>query len=243
MNEDYRIDDLMLNGYRLMQNPKQFCFGTDSVLLADFAVNMTKKGQRIAELCCGNGAVSVLMMARRDDNRITGFELQKDVWELCEKNIELNSLEGKMDAVNTDLKLIGAEYYNMFDAVVVNPPYMAKDTGFDSRGDNKRISRQESEATFEDIVRISKKMLKTKGKLIFVHKASRTGELITTLSAYNFALKTLQCIHSKKDSPSSLVLMSASKGGGSWCDILNPIIIYNDNGSYTEELLKIYHMN
>lgn len=243
LESGYRLDDLMIGGFRLIQNTKQFCFGTDSVLLADFAVAHTKGRDRVAELCCGNGAVSVLMLARRIENHITGFELQKDVCGLCERNIELNCLGEHMDVVNTDLKFIGAEHYNTYDAVVVNPPYYSPGRGPRIEDENRRLSREEDTADLSDIVTVAKKMLKTKGKLIMVYRASRLGELTEAFASAGFALKTLRCVHSKTGSPASLVLVCASKLGGAWCDIEPPVIIYNDDGSYTKDLLKIYHMD
>ena len=243
LEEGYRLDDLMIGGFRLIQNTSQFCFGTDSVLLADFAVAHTKGRDRVAELCCGNGAVSVLMLARRRQNRITGFELQKDVCELCGKNIELNSLGDVMDVVNTDLKFIGREHYNLYDAVVINPPYYPAGRGPRIEDENRRLSREEGTADLSDIVSAAKRMLKTKGKLIMVHRASRLGELGSALSAGGFALKALRCVHSKASSPASLVLISASKQGGEWCDVEPPVIIYEEDGSYTKDLLGIYHMD
>ena len=243
LEEGYRLDDLMIGGFRLIQNTRQFCFGTDSVLLADFATTHTKGRDRIAELCCGNGAVSVLMLARRGENLICGFELQKDVCELCERNIELNGLTEHMKVVNTDLKLIGKEHYNLYDAVVVNPPYYSAGSGPRIEDDSRRLSREEGSADLGDIIRMAKKMLKTRGKLIMVHRASRLGELAALLAENGFALKALQCVHASSDSPASLVLVSASKQGGVWCDVEPPVIISGEDGGYTPQLLRIYHMD
>lgn len=37
LNENEKIEDLQLKGLKIIQNKKWFCFGTDAVLLADFA--------------------------------------------------------------------------------------------------------------------------------------------------------------------------------------------------------------
>ena len=37
LRENERIDDLEINGFRIIQNPLFFCFGMDAVLLANFA--------------------------------------------------------------------------------------------------------------------------------------------------------------------------------------------------------------
>lgn len=54
-----RIDDLMRNGLRLIQLEEGFRFGTDSVLLADFAIYGCM--ERVADLGTGSGILPVLM--------------------------------------------------------------------------------------------------------------------------------------------------------------------------------------
>ena len=57
-----RIDDLQRNGYRLIQNPKMFCFGMDAVLLGIFARALPDED--VLDLCTGNGVIPVLLKAR-----------------------------------------------------------------------------------------------------------------------------------------------------------------------------------
>lgn len=37
IHSNERLDDLCRKGYRLIQDPKLFCFGIDAVLLSDYA--------------------------------------------------------------------------------------------------------------------------------------------------------------------------------------------------------------
>jgi tRNA1Val (adenine37-N6)-methyltransferase len=43
--DDERIDDLERNGYRIIQNPKEFCFGMDAVLLSGLRESAKAKNQ------------------------------------------------------------------------------------------------------------------------------------------------------------------------------------------------------
>ena len=58
--EHERLDDLQ-NGYMLIQNPKQFCFGIDAVLLSWFAC--VKPGEEVLDMGTGTGIVPVLLKA------------------------------------------------------------------------------------------------------------------------------------------------------------------------------------
>lgn len=37
LHEGERLDELQRNGYKIIQDPKRFCFGMDAVLLSGFA--------------------------------------------------------------------------------------------------------------------------------------------------------------------------------------------------------------
>ena len=50
-----RIDDLEVNGFRIIQNPSFFCFGMDAVLLANFA--RTRRKDRVMDLGTGTGVL------------------------------------------------------------------------------------------------------------------------------------------------------------------------------------------
>lgn len=239
-SDEYRLDDLQIKGYKLLQNKNQFCFGTDAVLLADFAVKHIKNKSKVMEMCCGNGAISILMHARNSNLVITGVEIQKDVAALAMHNKEINEIGDEIRILNEDLNTLDSTHTNMYDAIVVNPPYTNPKSGLTSPDKNKSISRQELTADFEGITKTAKRLLKTKGKFIFVHKANRLGEIIVTLKKYDFEIKKLRSVQSRKDTDAKLILVCAGKDGGCWCDIYPPLVIYNDDGTNTDEIYEIY---
>ena len=63
-----RTDDLGLNGLKLIQDTDLFCFGTDSVLLSDFA--RAASGSTVVDLCTGNGIIPVLLSAKTKAKKI-----------------------------------------------------------------------------------------------------------------------------------------------------------------------------
>ena len=61
--ENETIEDLQLNGLRLIQKKDAFRFGMDTVLLADFADIRTR--DTVADLGTGNGALIFLLYGRQ----------------------------------------------------------------------------------------------------------------------------------------------------------------------------------
>ena len=69
--EGERLDELQRNGYRIIQNPRTFCFGMDAVLLSGFA--RVKPGERALDLGTGTGIIPILLRGKtkgRDTWRI-----------------------------------------------------------------------------------------------------------------------------------------------------------------------------
>ena len=82
-----------LLGYKnlkIYQDTEMFNFSLDSVLLADFTRVNNK--MKIIDFCCGNAPIP-LFLSTKTKAKITGVELQKEVYELAKKSISLNKLE------------------------------------------------------------------------------------------------------------------------------------------------------
>ena len=238
-SQDYRLDDLQC-GFLLCQKKSDFCFGTDAVLLADFASKQIKKSAKTIDLCCGNGVVPILLHARRADLSIDGVEINAESCRLAEHNIILNRLKGQIRLIHSDLCTLPKYMYASYDAVTVNPPYIPVGKGLLSPQQQLNGARHEIHATLNDIIRISCLLLKEKGCLCMVHRTNRTAEIFHTLRGADLEPKSLRFVHKNSASKSNLMLICAVKHSGSWLDVLPPLILYEKDGTYTDELNAIY---
>ena len=89
-----RIDDLQLNGKKIIQNEDYFCFGIDSVLLANF-VESKSNNNIIVDLCSGSGVISVIMSQKKKYSKIYAVELQEEMYDLLKRNIDMNNLQDR----------------------------------------------------------------------------------------------------------------------------------------------------
>lgn len=243
LKEDERIDDLQLNNLKIIQNKNGFCFGIDSVILSDFAKEIPAKS-KVVDLGTGTGILGILLCAKSKLSKIYGIDIQKDVCEMATRSIKLNNLENKFKIVNTDIKdLMQIFEKNSIDAIVSNPPYKKEDSGIKNEDKAKLISRHEITATLEDFIEISSKLLKNNGNLYMVHRPERLSDIMFLLRKYHIEPKKLRLVHSYSDDRPKLILIKATKNGKSFLNIEKPLIIYHKDGSYTEEILKIYHKN
>lgn len=233
-----RIDDLQYKNLKIIQDTDGFRFGIDSVLLTEFARDI-KQGKNIIDLGTGTGILGILLSKKINPKKIIGIEIQKEVAKMAEKSIKLNALENKFEIINcniNDLKLPK----NHYDVVITNPPYKKIQTGIISKNEKQQISRFEIYATLEEWIKVSSNLLNSKGLFYMVYRVDRLSELLNTMKKYKLEVKRMRFVHSKASSQSKLVLIKAVKNGNNFLTIEKPLIIYNEDGTYTKEIENIY---
>ena len=240
IDEDERIDDLGLYGLKIIQNKNWFCFGMDSVVLSDFAKNI-KKGAKVLDLGTGNGILPILLCGKTLLSEIVGVEIQSKVCNLARRNIELNNLQNRFSVIEENIKNLDEKFEpSSFDAVVTNPPYKKANTGIQNEEYEKLIARHEIECNIEDIARVSSKLLKNQGELYMVHRPERLVDIIYNLRKFKIEPKVLRFIQGKENKNPNLVLIKAVKNGGSFMEVLPPLVVYNEDGSYTSQMEQIH---
>ena len=260
LKENERIDDLEFKGLKIIQNKEGFCFGIDSILLSDYAKKL-KNGAKVIDIGTGTGIISILLCGKTELKKIigveiqsevtemasklshiTGIEIQEEVAEMAKRSIELNNLQGKFDIKNINIKDVFEEIEpNTIDAIVTNPPYMKLNTGAKNIEKKKLISRHEVECDLEDIIKISYKLLKSKGEFYMVHRAERIVDIMYLLRKYKVEPKTIRFVHPKKCKEPNLILIKCVKDGGNGLKIDEPLIVYDEKENYTDEIYKIYN--
>lgn len=241
LKENERIDDLEFKGLKIIQNEKGFCFGMDSVLLSDFAKNM-KNNSTVLDLGTGTGIIPILLCGKTNLRKVVGIEIQKDVANMAKRSSQLNNLQDRFEVVNTniiDLKNIYEK--QSFDVIVTNPPYKKENTGITNENEAKLISRHEITANLEDFISISKDLLKDKGEFYMVHRPERLVDILSLMRKYKIEPKILKFVSPNKNKEPNLILIKGIKNANSFLKIEKNLYVYNEDGKYTNEILKIYN--
>ncbi len=244
-----RIDDLNLNGKKIIQDTELFLFGMDSVLLAN-KVKGANKDTVIVDLGTGSAVMPVIIAEKNNVKKIIGVEIQQRMYDLAVKNMEYNKLQDKITVLKENLKNVDSirKYVlestgkDKVDIVVSNPPYKKVGTGSKNEVDEKYIARHEVECELEDIFKTASKLLKFKGKLYIVHKPERMADLISLARKYNLEPKEIQFLQPTLTKKPSIVLIEYVLGGGNECVVLPNLIEYDESGNYTKDILDIYGM-
>lgn len=241
LKENERIDDLNLKGLKIIQQSDGFCFGIDSVLLSDFAKNI-KNNARVIDFGTGTGIISILLCGKTKLKNVVGVEVQEEVYEMASRSVKLNDLQDRFEVINEDILNLEKIYgQNSFDVVVTNPPYKKRDTGLINENEKKQISRHEITATLEDFIKVANRILKDKGEFYMVNRPERLVDIISLMRQYKIEPKELRFICSKQGQEPKMVLIKGVKNARPFIKIKENLYIYNDDGTYTDEVKNIYN--
>lgn len=239
LKESERLDDLQRNGLFVIQNPGEYCFGVDTVLLAWFSEILP--GEHVLDLCTGSGTVMFLTDARYPGASYTGVEILPEAADRALRSVRLNGLSDHMEIVCGNA-LSAAERFGRgaFDVVTMNPPYGKAGAGRRNPDSAKAMARHEVSCTLPELLQTASALLKPGGRLYLVHRPARLAELISCMKECRLAPEKLQFVHPFRDAEAELVLVSAVKGGRNAVKALPPVVIYREKGIYTDEYLRIY---
>ncbi len=220
---DYIIDTLP-NNYIIYQDKDQNNYTQDSLLLFNF-ININKNCEKILELCCGNGIIS-LLLSEKTNKEILALDIQPKNITLFNHSIKANNITNiitKELDINGVHKSIGA---NMYDLIICNPPYF-KIPNKDHKTNqltSYSIARHELCLTFEALVKEVKTLISNKGKFVFIHLVSRYNEIIKILLANNLNIYKIQFIYTNNNEASRMII-ECGKSKNTHTKILYPIFI------------------
>lgn len=239
INVDESVDDLQLNGLKLIQKQQGFRFGVDAVLLSHFA-NIKNK-HRVIDLCTGTGIVPFLAYGKYRPKEVIGVEIQEDMVEMANRSSSLNDTTDIVKFVHGDLKDKGLlDSLGKFDVLTVNPPYKLNNAGIINPNDKLAIARHEVMCTLEDVIIAARRLLKDNGRMFIVHRPERLADIFGLMRKYKIEPKRVRMVQPNTKKAPNIVLVEGQRDGGAFLKWEETLYVYDDNGSYSEEIDRIY---
>jgi len=171
----------------IYQPEKGHRYGVESLALADF-VQIERDGG-MAEFCSGVGIISLIISKKYRPSKIVAIEIQSELHEISLKNISENQVEDVVEVVCCDYRGYAERYSNLFNHVVVNPPFYAIGTGRMSSDPQRAQARHEINGTLDELLESCRAVLKERGKLSIVFPKLRGSELLDKALKLGFRLK------------------------------------------------------
>ncbi len=186
-------------------NDSHFKITSDPLKLSNYILNEVNKKGNYLDIGSGNGIISLLISKHNKIDYIDAIEIQKDVYELLHKNIDINFLNEKIYPICLDVKILIKKY----DVIFSNPPYYKIDSG--ELPQNKIVlnSKYESMLTLEQLFNIIKKNLKNNGEFVVIIPYTRLNESLKYIYENKMNIKKLSFLHSDVKK----VIIHGIKGG------------------------------
>ena len=214
-------------------------YSIEPFLLADF-VRLTT-GCRVLDAGTGCGIIPLLLATREMIEEIVAIEIQSSLYDLAVKNISKNGASDKIRLVHGDfvnLKIDAKD--RLFDIVISNPPYRKLNTGRMNPNQEKAIARHELSMDLESLTTRANDYLKSGGILTLAYPPIRLAEVLEQLCSHKLFPARLRFIHGSQETEARIFLIDAVKGHRADCMIEPPFYIYNEDGSYSKKMERIY---
>ena len=211
LKKDERLDDLQLNNLFIIQNPNEYCFTSDAVILANNV--KVRKGERVCDLGTGSGIIPILLSAKTDLSEVVGLELQEYQVDMATRSVEYNGLTNRVKIVHGDIKE-GKKIFGSgsFDVVVSNPPYGIIGNGDMKQSEGVARSRYEITVNLEEVIKTASEIVKFGGKVYIINKAERLGEMIYLMTSYKLEPKSVINVF-RKGNIADTVIVEGVLGG------------------------------
>ncbi len=197
-------------------------FGTDALLLADFAA--PKRRERVCDLCSGCGIVPLLFLRNNPEQNLTAVEIQKEACALIAEGLKKSNKTDGIRIVNADLRDRQEQLQSgEFDLITVNPPYFKVGSGYACQTPALQLIRSEVCCTVEELAQSAFRLLRSGGRLCLCHRPERLTDVIAALRANRLEPKRLRFVISDSDAAPWLFLLEARADAASGLIIEKPL--------------------
>ncbi len=235
----YTTDSFFNGRIQVRQDKDGYRFSVDAVLLAYQAA--PRSGDKVIDLGTGCGIVSLIMAYRRPDITVTAVELQEELSQLAASNVKNNHLQDCITVLGADMKTMKPDMTaGPVDLVVCNPPYRRPGAGRINPDAQRAVARHELKANLQDVIATARRVLKTGGRFVTIYTAERTADILCQMRMDSIEPKFFRTIHSDSGAEAKLVLVEGIKGGNPGLKIARPLIVYDKNGEYTNEVQRMF---
>lgn len=210
-------------------------FGTDALLLADFA--SPRKKDWACDFGTGCGIIPLLWYRDGKGQHIDGVELQQAGYHQFCRSIAANHAEDKVFAHHLNLREAPQHLQKgKYDCITMNPPYTALGRGIPSQKEHEKTARHEVQCTFSDIFWSAKQLLRYGGKIAICFRPERLAEAIHDMQEQGIEPKKMRLVSKNPQSAPWLCLLEGRSGGKSGITVMPNFFLYEKDGSYTEEM-------
>ena len=237
--EGKTIDRVLGGELKIIQKEKGYRFSLDALLLAYFV--RLKRGEHVLDMGAGTGIISLILVRRWEGVKVVGVEIQEELVDMASRSIEINNLGDKVEIRQGDIRKIETLFApQSFDVVIFNPPYRKLNSGRINPDYQRAVARHEIKGSLGDFLRAARYVLKESGRVYTIYPASRMVELLFQMRSSRLEPKKLRVVHSNPFSMGEFIIVEGIKEAGEEMEVLPPLVIYGENGQYSEAMRSLF---
>ena len=208
-------------------------FGTDAFLLEHFAA--VRGIDTVCDLCAGCGIIGLLMLRReRPPQSVTAVEIAPDAVELMRQTAEASSLmhfaplRGDLREIRT---LLPAHSFRLVTCNLCPE-------------DSRRRARHEQEesCTIGEVCDAAAWLLQYGGRFCLCQRPERLTDVLLAMRQAGLEPKRLRWVQQRPEKAPWLFLVEGKAGAKPGLTVEPPLIVESADGSYSDEMKRIYHI-
>lgn len=223
----------------LYQPKNGYCYNSDTHFLFEFICENLKKFKNIKgeilDIGSGSGILGLLLAKEFDKVALNQCEIQNDFQFFSTKNAQTNKIEANLYKGS----FLDMNFEKSFDICVSNPPFYHGNV-IKSENSSLKIARYNDSMPLREFLNKSSQILKPEGKLFFCYDCKQLNEIILYLNESKLNLESLQFVHPNNSKNATLVLVYARKNSKALVKIMKPLIVFEEESVFTEDVNLIY---
>lgn len=216
--------------------------GTDAVLLAATAAGLP--AQSIIDVGAASGAIGLMLCSTRPDVRVTCLEEDHILADLCCRNIRHNGFDERARSVQVNIFDAAAMAHagiekGLADLVVSNPPFLEEGQARITPDARKRKAHVLPKAGLQGWIDVCASLLHGKGTLALIHRADKLLDCLSCMPK-DFGAYRIRMVHPRVDAAACRVLIVATRNRRTPPTIERPLILHEQDGSFTFEAEQMH---
>ncbi|HKK30326.1 MAG TPA: methyltransferase domain-containing protein [Alphaproteobacteria bacterium] len=229
-------DSLLGGTVNLAQPVGGYRVAVDPVLLA--AAVRAEPGERVADLGCGTGAVSLCLAARLPECTVVALDRETDLAALTRANVAANAFTGRIAVVAGDIaRLPFAD--GAFDHVAMNPPYLTAGRSSVPKERLRRVAAVEGAARLTDWLAAGLSLVRLGGTITLVHRADRLDHIVAIFRTLQTGGLSVSPVWPKPGREARRVIVRCRKGDRSPFALLAGLTLHDAAGRFTPAAEKV----
>ncbi len=216
-----------------------YCYNSDTHFLYNFFSKSQEQFKNIQgdllDIGSGSGVLGLLIARDYKKLQLHQCEIQPIFQFLSQKNSETHCINSHIYKEN----VLSCDFGKKFDYIVSNPPFYHSDV-IKSENENIKIARYNDTMPLDDLIQKVSRLLKPNGKFIFCYDVKQLNGIIISLNKAKLNIELMQFLHPKASKEASLVMIYARANSKSKLKVINPLIMFDEEGKFTAEVDDIY---